>query len=187
MVPSMNIVENALNSKDHTTLVAAVTAGKLADALQAEGPFTAFAPTNTAFEMLPDGTVETLLKPENLEMLQGILTYHVVPGAVLASDLKDGMTVETLQGDMLTFSYKNNMWFVNGAHIQIADVISSNGVTHVIDSVLMPSDDMSQEIKRSLEIRSMLSESSSYGIYRYTSIQNFYSVTLVDNDTLSAK
>lgn len=139
MVPSKDIVDNAVGSKDHTTLVAAVKAAGLVDTLKGAGPFTVFAPTNAAFEKLPAGTVDTLVMPENKEKLTGILTYHVVPGRYTAADMKDGMTLKTVNGQMLTFTQKDGKWWINGsAMIEIADVISSNGVTFVIDSVLMP-------------------------------------------------
>jgi uncharacterized surface protein with fasciclin (FAS1) repeats len=139
MLPSKNIVENALGSSDHTTLVAAVKAGGLAETLMGEGPFTVFAPTNAAFDALPAGAVENLLKPEMKKDLVGVLTYHVVPGALRASDLKDGMMLTTVQGQKLKVSEKDGIWMINQAKVTIADVISSNGVTHVIDAVLMPS------------------------------------------------
>ena len=137
MVPSMDIVENAVNSKDHTTLVAAVKAAGLVETLQGEGPFTVFAPTNAAFNKLPAGTVEALVKPESKSMLTSVLTYHVVPGAYRSTDLKEGMTLKTVNGQSLTFSEKDGAWWINGtSKIEIADVISSNGVTYVIDTVL---------------------------------------------------
>ncbi len=138
MVPSKNIVENAVGSADHTTLVAAVTAAGLAETLSGTGPFTVFAPTNAAFEKLPKGAVEGLLKPEAKADLTSVLTYHVVPGAVKAADLKDGQKIKTVQGQELTVSIKDGKVMINGATVTIADVISSNGVTHVIDAVLMP-------------------------------------------------
>ncbi len=139
MVPSKDIVDNAVNSKDHTTVVAAVKAAGLVETLKGTGPFTVFAPTNAAFEKLPAGTVETLLKPENKEKLTGILTYHVVPGRYTAADIKEGMTLKTVNGQMLTFNMKDGKWWINeSAMIEIADVMSSNGVTFVIDSVLLP-------------------------------------------------
>lgn len=138
MVPSKDIVDNAVGSADHTTLVAAVKAAGLVETLKGEGPFTVFAPTNAAFDKLPKGTVENLLKPENKGKLTSVLTYHVVPGAIKSSDLKDGQTLKTVQGENLMISYKDNKWFVNGAQIAIADVISSNGVTYVIDAVVLP-------------------------------------------------
>jgi uncharacterized surface protein with fasciclin (FAS1) repeats len=138
MVPTKNIVENALGSSDHTTLVAAVKAAGLVETLSGTGPFTVFAPTNAAFAKLPAGTVETLVKPESKEQLTSILTYHVVPGALRAKDLKDGQTLKTVNGETLTVSKKGGMVMINGAHVSTADVISSNGVTHVIDTVILP-------------------------------------------------
>ena len=138
MVPSKNIVENAAGSADHTTLVAAVTAAGLAETLSGTGPFTVFAPTNDAFGKLPAGTVESLLKPEMKADLTSILTYHVVPGALKAADLKDGQKLKTVQGNELTVSIKDGKVMIDGAVVTIADVVSSNGVTHVIDAVVTP-------------------------------------------------
>ncbi|TXF79642.1 fasciclin domain-containing protein [Chryseobacterium sp.] len=150
MYPTKNIVENAVNSKDHTTLVAAVKAAGLVETLQSEGPFTVLAPTNAAFSKLPEGTVEMLVKPENKAMLTKILTYHVIPGKISAKDLwmwtkKNGgkYTAESVEGEKLTFWTKGNDLYVtdaknNSAKITIADVNQSNGVIHVIDTVLMP-------------------------------------------------
>jgi uncharacterized surface protein with fasciclin (FAS1) repeats len=138
MVPSKNIVENAANSKDHTTLVAAVKAADLVTTLSSKGPFTVFAPTNKAFDKLPEGTVKTLLMEENKAKLSDVLTYHVVAGRYTSYDLKDGMKLKTVEGKEITISKKGNMWMVNNAKIEIADVMSSNGVTYVIDTVLMP-------------------------------------------------
>ncbi len=138
MVPSKNIVENAAGSADHTTLVTAVKAAGLAETLSGVGPFTVFAPTNAAFDKLPKGTVETLVKPESKAKLTGILTYHVVAGALKAADLKDGQKLKTVQGEELTVSVKDGKVMINGANVTIADVVSSNGVTHVIDAVLLP-------------------------------------------------
>jgi uncharacterized surface protein with fasciclin (FAS1) repeats len=138
MVPSKDIVDNAVGSADHTTLVAAVKAAGLVETLKGEGPFTVFAPTNEAFNKLPKGTVENLLKPENKGKLTSVLTYHVVPGAIKSGDLKNGQTLKTVQGENLMITEKDVKWFVNGAQITIADVISSNGVTYVIDSVVLP-------------------------------------------------
>jgi uncharacterized surface protein with fasciclin (FAS1) repeats len=150
MYPSKNIIENAVNSKDHTTLVAAVKAAGLVETLESKGPFTVFAPTNEAFAKLPKGTVETLVKPENKEMLTKILTYHVVPGRISAQDLwmwtkKNGgkYMAKTVQGEELTFWTKGKDLYIkdakgNSAKITIADVNQSNGVIHVIDTVLMP-------------------------------------------------
>lgn len=150
MYPSKNIVENAMNSKDHTTLVAAVKAAELVETLQSNGPFTVFAPTNAAFNKLPAGTVEMLVKPENKNTLTNILTYHVVPGKISAKDLwdwtkkNDGKYMtKTVQGEELTFWSKGKDMYIkdakgNSARITIADVNQSNGVIHVIDTVLMP-------------------------------------------------
>ncbi len=138
MVPSKDIVDNAAGSADHTTLVAAVKAASLVETLKSAGPFTVFAPTNAAFSALPAGTVDNLLKPEMKADLAGVLTYHVVAGAVKAADLKDGQKIKTVQGGELTVSIKDGKVMINGANVTIADVISSNGVTHVIDAVLLP-------------------------------------------------
>lgn len=138
MVPSKNIVENAEASADHTTLVAAVTAAGLVETLSGPGPFTVFAPTNEAFAKLPAGTVEGLLKPEAKGDLTSILTYHVVSGALKAADLKDGQKLQTVQGKELTVSIKDGKVMIDGATVTTADVLSSNGVTHVIDAVVTP-------------------------------------------------
>jgi uncharacterized surface protein with fasciclin (FAS1) repeats len=138
MVPTKNIVENAVGSKDHTTLVAAVKAAGLAETLSGKGPFTVFAPTNAAFDKLPAGTVERLLKPEMKKDLAGILTYHVIAGNYKAADLKDGLELATVQGNKVKFTKKDGQWYINDAKITITDAVSSNGVTHVIDGVLMP-------------------------------------------------
>jgi uncharacterized surface protein with fasciclin (FAS1) repeats len=138
MVPSKNIVENAAGSNDHTTLVAAVKAAGLVETLSGTGPFTVFAPTNEAFNALPAGTVDNLLKPEMKSDLTSVLTYHVVSGALHAADLKDGQKLKTVQGQELTVSIKDGKVMINNANVTIADVISSNGVTHVIDAVLVP-------------------------------------------------
>jgi len=138
MVPSKNIVENALGSNEHTTLVAAVQAAGLAETLSGTGPFTVFAPTNEAFNKLPAGTVDNLVKPEMKNDLTKILTYHVVSGALRAADLVDGQKLRTVQGNELMVSVKDGKVMIDGANVTIADVISSNGVTHVIDTVLMP-------------------------------------------------
>ena len=150
MYPSKNIIENAVNSKDHTTLVAAIKAAGLVETLSGAGPFTVFAPTNKAFDKLPKGTVETLVKPENKGTLTGILTYHVVAGKVSAADLvkkikADGgkAMIKTVAGGMLTASLKGKKVILTDekggkATVTIADVNQSNGVIHVIDTVLMP-------------------------------------------------
>jgi len=143
MYPSKNIVENAVNSKDHTTLVAAVKAAGLVDTLAAAGPFTVFAPTNAAFGKLPKGTVATLVKPENKAMLTKILTYHVVAGKMNAADLTDGKQLTTVEGEQLTVKRTGGKVFIVDAkggmsRVTIADVNQSNGVIHVVNTVLMP-------------------------------------------------
>lgn len=150
MYPSKNIIENAVNSKDHTTLVAAVKAADLVETLQGKGPFTVFAPTNAAFNKLPKGTVETLLMPENKKMLQTILTYHVVAGKMNASDIamaiKKGngkAMMKTVSGGTLTAWMKGKKLYLtdesgNMSQVTIADVNQSNGVIHVVNSVLLP-------------------------------------------------
>lgn len=151
MYADKNIVENAVNSADHTTLVAAVQAAGLVETLSGEGPFTVFAPVNAAFEALPEGTVETLLEPENKDQLTGVLTYHVVAGDIHAADLikmieENGgsYSAETVQGGELTFALEGDSVKITDATggvatVTIADVDQSNGVIHVIDKVLLPS------------------------------------------------
>ena len=140
MTPNLNIVQNALNASNVTTVVAAVKAAGLVDTLSSKGPFTVFAPNNDAFAKLPAGTVDNLVKPENKATLTKILTYHVVSGRYTSKDLKDGMTLKTVEGETLTIGNKNGQITINGsAIVQTPDVISSNGVTFVIDTVLMPS------------------------------------------------
>ena len=150
MYPSKNIVENAMNSKEHTTLVAAVKAAGLVSTLEGKGPFTVFAPTNSAFNLLPKGAVDNLLKPENKMQLTSVLTYHVVPGRLDAKELmswvkkgKGKTELTTVQGEKLWVMEKNNqLWLKdskgNTAMITTKDVYQSNGVIHVIDKVLMP-------------------------------------------------
>lgn len=138
MDPAKNIVENAANSSDHTTLVAAVKAAGLAETLSGAGPFTVFAPTNAAFDKLPAGAVDDLLKPENKAKLTSVLTYHVVPGSLKAADLTNGQKLKTVQGEELTVTIDGGTVKIDGATVTTADVISSNGVTHVVDAVVMP-------------------------------------------------
>lgn len=123
-----------------STLVEAVKAGELVETLQGEGPFTVFAPTNEAFAALPEGTLESLLKPENKDKLVEILTYHVVPGKVMSSDLSDGMTPGTVQGGEATIQVMEDKVMVDNAVIKMKDIQASNGVVHVIDAVIMPSE-----------------------------------------------
>jgi len=150
MYPSKNIVQNAVNSKDHTTLVAAVKAAGLVPTLESKGPFTVFAPTNEAFKKLPAGTVETLLKPENKKTLTNVLTYHVVPGRLSAKDLMEKVKagggkamLKTVEGADLTFEMKDGkLWVIDAkgdtAQVTIRNVMQSNGVIHVIDTVMLP-------------------------------------------------
>ena len=150
MYPTKDIVDNAVNSKDHTTLVAAVKAAGLVDTLKGPGPFTVFAPTNAAFAKLPAGTVDTLVQPENKATLTKILTYHVVPGRITAQQIaanakahQGTATYTTVEGEPLMFSKAGMGWKVTdakggSARITIANVMQSNGVIHVIDTVLMP-------------------------------------------------
>jgi uncharacterized surface protein with fasciclin (FAS1) repeats len=150
MYPSKDIIDNAVNSKDHTTLVAAVKAAGLVDTLKGAGPFTVFAPTNAAFDVLPAGTVDTLLKPENKATLTKVLTYHVVPGrldsAALAAKIQAGggsATLTTVEGEPLKVWMQGNAVVVtdskgNNATVTTADVYQKNGVIHVVDKVLMP-------------------------------------------------
>lgn len=150
MYPSKNIIENAVNSQDHTTLVAAIQAAGLVETLSGPGPFTVFAPTNAAFGKLPAGTVETLTQPANRATLTSILTYHVVPGRVTAADLVSQIqagggraTLTTAQGATLTATLSGSSVIITDAAggastVTIADVLQSNGVIHVVDTVLMP-------------------------------------------------
>jgi len=143
MFPSKNIIQNAVNSKDHTTLVAAVKAAGLVETLEGKGPFTVFAPTNAAFGKLPAGTVDNLVKPENKATLTKILTYHVVPGKLAASDLTDGKMLKTVEGEQLTVKKSDGKtWIVDAkggsSMVTISNVNQSNGVIHVVDTVLMP-------------------------------------------------
>lgn len=138
-----NIVELAVETEALSTLVAAVQAAGLVDVLQGDGPFTVFAPTNEAFAALPDGTLESLLLEENRDQLIAILTYHVVPGKVMSTDLSDGMTAGTVEGSDVTITINGYGVSVNDASVVQADVEASNGVVHVIDSVILPPADES--------------------------------------------
>jgi uncharacterized surface protein with fasciclin (FAS1) repeats len=151
MYPSKNIIQNAVNSKDHTTLVAAVKAAGLVETLQGTGPFTVFAPTNAAFAKLPAGTVDSLLKPEAKEKLVAVLTYHVLPGRYSIKDLWDAsnkakgkVKMKTVEGEELTFEFKGQALTIwdskgNASRVTIQNVFQSNGVIHVVDNVLLPS------------------------------------------------
>jgi len=132
------VVDIAVGSADHTTLVTAVKAAGLAETLSGAGPFTIFAPTNAAFDKLPKGTVESLLTPEKKADLTGILTYHVVAGNIKAADLKDGQMVKTLNGKELKVTIKDGTVMIDGAVVTTADLAAGNGVVHVIDAVLLP-------------------------------------------------
>jgi len=150
MYPSKNIIQNAMNSKDHTTLVAAVKAAGLVETLEGSGPFTVFAPTNAAFEKLPMGTVDSLLKPQMKEKLVAVLTYHVLPGRLTVKDLWDASNkgggkakFKTVEGEQLAVEFKGQALTIrdakgNASRVTIQNVFQSNGVIHVIDSVLMP-------------------------------------------------
>jgi uncharacterized surface protein with fasciclin (FAS1) repeats len=150
MYPTKNIIENAVNSKDHTTLVAAVKAAGLVETLEGAGPFTVFAPTNEAFDKLPAGTVDNLVKPENKATLVKILTYHVVAGRLSAADLMDQVKagdgkaeLKTVEGGTITVMQKGKKLYLvdekgGKSWITIADVFQSNGVIHVVNAVLMP-------------------------------------------------
>jgi len=143
MYPSKNIIQNAVNSKDHTTLVAAVKAAGLVETLEGKGPFTVFAPTNAAFGKLPAGTVDNLVKPENKATLTKILTYHVVAGKLDAADLTDGKKLKTVEGEELTVKTQDGKVWIgdakgNWSTVTISNVNQSNGVIHVVDTVLMP-------------------------------------------------
>ncbi len=151
MYPSKNIIQNAMNSKDHTTLVAAVKAAGLVETLQGSGPFTVFAPSNAAFQKLPAGTVDSLLKPQMKEKLVAVLTYHVLPGRLSVKDLWEASNkgggkakFKTVEGEELTVEFKGQALTIrdakgNASRVTIQNVFQSNGVIHVIDSVLMPS------------------------------------------------
>ena len=151
MYPSKNIIQNAVNSKDHTTLVAAVKAAGLVDTLQGPGPFTVFAPTNAAFAKLPAGAVDSLLKPQMKEKLVAVLTYHVLPGRLSVKDLWEASNkgggkakFKTVEGEELTVEFKGQVLTIrdskgNASKVTVQNVFQSNGVIHVIDNVLMPS------------------------------------------------
>jgi uncharacterized surface protein with fasciclin (FAS1) repeats len=134
----MNIVETAVANGSFKTLVAAVTAAELVDTLSGPGPFTVFAPLDEAFAALPAGTVESLVLPENKAQLQGILTYHVIAGKVLSTDLSDGMVATTVNGKDVTINITDSKVTVNGAEVVIADIATDNGVIHVINKVIIP-------------------------------------------------
>jgi len=135
---AVDIVDTAIAAGDFTTLVAAVEAAGLVETLKGDGPFTVFAPTDTAFAALPEGTVADLLKPENKEKLAAILTYHVLPGKVLSTDLGGEMSVPTVEGSNVAIVAGEAGVSVDGASVTTADIMTSNGVIHVIDAVILP-------------------------------------------------
>lgn len=136
------IVETAQGSEDFSTLVTAIESAGLGETLSGDGPFTVFAPTNDAFEALPEGTMDELTMEENSEQLSSILTYHVVPSAAMAGDLSDGQELETVNGETLTVSIDGDTVMIGDATVTEADIEASNGVIHAIDTVMMPSGDM---------------------------------------------
>jgi uncharacterized surface protein with fasciclin (FAS1) repeats len=133
-----NIVELAVGTEALSTLVTAVKAGGLVETLQGDGPFTVFAPTNEAFAALPDGVLDMLLKPENKEQLVAVLTYHVVAGKVMSGDLKDGMQAKTVEGNKVSVDINYGTVKIDNAKVAMADIEASNGVVHVIDTVILP-------------------------------------------------
>ena len=137
-MPEKDIVDTAVSAGTFNTLVAAVQAAELVEALKADGPYTVFAPTDEAFAALPEGTVENLLKPENQEQLQAVLLYHVVSGKIMAADIGSGAQPATLQGAKIDVVGAASGVTVNGANVVAADVVASNGVIHVIDAVILP-------------------------------------------------
>ena len=134
----MNIVETAVNHGSFKTLVAAVRAADLLTTLTSEGPFTVFAPLDDAFAELPEGTVETLVKPENGQQLTSIMTYHVLLGKIMSTDLSDGMKAATVNGEEVTIHLKEGKVFINDAQVVLADVETDNGVIHAVNKVIMP-------------------------------------------------
>ncbi len=134
----MNIVETAVKHGSFKTLVAAVTAAELGETLSGTGPFTVFAPLDEAFASLPAGTVESLIEPSNKAKLQGILTYHVVAGKVMSTDLADGMKAKTVNGAEITITLKDGRVLINDAEVVVANVETDNGVIHVINKVILP-------------------------------------------------
>lgn len=133
-----DIVETAISTDFLSTLVAAVKAGDLVEILQSDGPFTVFAPTNEAFAALPEGTLESLLKPENKAQLVQILTYHVIAGEVKSSDLKNGMKAKTVEGSDINIMISDKGAMINNANVTTADIMTENGIVHIIDRVILP-------------------------------------------------
>jgi uncharacterized surface protein with fasciclin (FAS1) repeats len=154
------VVDIAVSSDVHTTLVAAVVAADLAETLSSEGPFTVFAPTNSAFAMLPTWAVQTLLEPENIEKLRSILTYHVISGKVLSTDLTQWLTVNTVEWNSVSFSHRDNAWYIDTAKIIATDIMAGNGVVHVIDGVIMPpeNDAATTDMMMNADLKNILSQ-----------------------------
>lgn len=152
------VVDIAVWSDVHTTLVTAVIEANLVDTLSGEGPFTIFAPVNDAFAKLPDGTVSMLLEPENIEMLQSILSYHVIPGNIMAWDLSQGLSATTVEWSDVTFTHTNKKWYINSAEIIATDLVAGNGVVHVIDSLIMPPMSNAELLETIYDLRANLSE-----------------------------
>ena len=152
------VVDVALWSDVHKTLVAAVVAADLVDTLSSEWPFTVFAPVDDAFANLPAGTVDTLLNPENIDMLRSILTYHVLPGNITAAHLKNGLMADTVQGDSVVFQHTNDAWYINNSKIVATDIMAGNGVVHIIDTVIMPTMTVSDSIQAVYELRVGMTE-----------------------------
>ena len=142
-ISQSTVVDVVVNSKDHNTLEAAVIAAELADDLSGEGPFTVFAPTDAAFKALPDGTVEALLKDPTGD-LASILMYHVVGAKAMSGDLSDGQSIATLNGDKIDVKIKEGKVFIDAAQVTVADIKTDNGVVHVIDAVILPSNEMAK-------------------------------------------
>lgn len=138
MTPDRSIVQNAVQAKGMTTLVKAVQAAGLDGTLSGPGPYTVFAPNNAAFDKLPKGALDGLLRPESKDKLKGLLTYHVIASRLLSADLRDGQELTTVNGEKIKVSVKEGKVMINNATVTTPDVVSSNGVTHIIDTVLMP-------------------------------------------------
>lgn len=176
------VVDIAVNSDAHSTLVAAVVAADLAETLSSEWPFTVFAPVNDAFAALPAGTVDTLLMPENIDMLRSILTYHVLPGNISASALSSGLTATTVQGDDVVFQRSGGKWYINNAEIIATDLMAGNGVVHVIDTVIMPKMSMADAALEVYDIRANMSEADEARVdmvlERYSELRDVYGAEL---------
>lgn len=159
-----DIVDTAVEAGSFKTLAAALQAAELVDALKGEGPFTVFAPTDKAFAKLPAGTIESLLKPENRDQLVSVLKYHVVPGRILSYDAVAAKSAGTLQGDDIRVSVSNNQVKINEANVVKPDVVTSNGVIHIIDSVLLPAQKVS-----AADARQMIEHAIARGVHLFNS------------------